>query len=111
LICFFSFQTLRDVYAMGDCAEIEGNPLMATAQVAVQQARYLAKSISLSLSLSLFSSSFQNSRLDFNHSSYPFSFSVEYSCTRSERSNSTISIQIPWSDGLHWRKQGCGGTS
>jgi NADH dehydrogenase len=41
----FLFQTLRDVYAIGDCAEIEGNPLMATAQVAVQQARYLAKSI------------------------------------------------------------------
>jgi NADH:ubiquinone reductase (non-electrogenic) len=36
-------QTLQDVYAMGDCAEIEGYPLMATAQVAVQQARYLAK--------------------------------------------------------------------
>jgi NADH dehydrogenase FAD-containing subunit len=50
ILAFDSYiKTLRDVYAMGDCAEIEGNPLMATAQVAVQQARYLATSFCLFL--------------------------------------------------------------
>lgn len=34
-----------EVYALGDCAEIEGNPLAATAQVAYQQAKYLAKQL------------------------------------------------------------------
>jgi NADH:ubiquinone reductase (non-electrogenic) len=34
---------LKDVYAAGDCAEIEANPLPATAQVAQQQGRYIAK--------------------------------------------------------------------
>lgn len=34
---------LPDVYAIGDCAKIEGNSLPATAQVASQQASYLAK--------------------------------------------------------------------
>lgn len=33
------------VYALGDCAGIEGNPLSATAQVAQQQAKYLARSL------------------------------------------------------------------
>eukprot|EP01137_Pigoraptor_chileana_P006998 Opistho-2@267 len=31
-----------DVYALGDCAEIEGHPLPATAQVAEREGRYLA---------------------------------------------------------------------
>lgn len=31
------------MYAAGDCAEIEANPLPATAQVAQQQGRYIAK--------------------------------------------------------------------
>jgi NADH dehydrogenase FAD-containing subunit len=33
-----------NIYAMGDCALIEGNPLQATAQVAQQQGAYLANS-------------------------------------------------------------------
>lgn len=31
------------MYAAGDCAEIEANPLPATAQVAQQEGKYLAK--------------------------------------------------------------------
>jgi NADH:ubiquinone reductase (non-electrogenic) len=41
---YLKVKDLDDVWAMGDCAEIEGHPLPATAQVAEQQGRYLAKS-------------------------------------------------------------------
>eukprot|EP01136_Pigoraptor_vietnamica_P010554 Opistho-1_new@48317 len=37
-----------DVYAIGDCAEIEGNPLPATAQAAEREGRYLASALSSS---------------------------------------------------------------
>lgn len=36
----------KNVYAIGDCARIEGIPLPATAQVAERQGRYLAKTLS-----------------------------------------------------------------
>jgi hypothetical protein len=39
----------RDVAYLQDCAQIEGNPLPATAQVAEQQGKYLAKSLYLLL--------------------------------------------------------------
>lgn len=35
----------QNVYALGDCAEIEASPLPCTAQVAERQGRYLAKSL------------------------------------------------------------------
>ncbi|GMI01190.1 hypothetical protein TrVE_jg7632 [Triparma verrucosa] len=38
-------KNLKDVYAIGDCAEIEGKPLPQLAQVAQQQGKYLAKSL------------------------------------------------------------------
>ncbi|KAH8176225.1 pyridine nucleotide-disulfide oxidoreductase domain-containing protein [Sarocladium implicatum] len=38
-------ETLPDVYAIGDCAKVDGLSLPATAQVASQQATYLAKRI------------------------------------------------------------------
>lgn len=38
-------ETLPDVYAIGDCAKLDGISLPATAQVASQQATYLAKRI------------------------------------------------------------------
>jgi len=34
-----------NIYALGDCASIQGNPLQATAQVAQQQGAYLAKAL------------------------------------------------------------------
>ena len=38
-------QGQSDIYALGDCATIEGFPLPATAQVAQQQGRYLAREL------------------------------------------------------------------
>jgi NADH:ubiquinone reductase (non-electrogenic) len=38
-------QGYSDIYAMGDCAVVESKPLAATAQVAQQQGKYLAKII------------------------------------------------------------------
>lgn len=37
--------TLEDVYAIGDCISVQGSPYPATAQVASQQAVYLAKQL------------------------------------------------------------------
>lgn len=34
---------IEDVFAIGDCAQIDGTPLAATAQVAAQKGKYLAK--------------------------------------------------------------------
>ena len=42
---FFRVQGQSDIYALGDCAAIEGFPLPATAQVAQQQGRYLAREL------------------------------------------------------------------
>ncbi|GFU12912.1 internal alternative NAD(P)H-ubiquinone oxidoreductase A2, mitochondrial [Nephila pilipes] len=36
-----------DIYALGDCAALESNPLPCTAQVAERQGRYLAKSLNI----------------------------------------------------------------
>ena len=38
-----------NVYALGDCAHIEDNPLACTAQVAERQGRYLAKQLAKEL--------------------------------------------------------------
>ena len=42
---FFRVQGQRDIFALGDCAVIDGFPLPATAQVAQQEGRYLAREI------------------------------------------------------------------
>jgi NADH:ubiquinone reductase (non-electrogenic) len=39
---FFRVNGRKDVYALGDCAVVEGAPLPATSQVAQQQGKYLA---------------------------------------------------------------------
>ncbi len=41
----FCVKNTRNIYAMGDCATIEGQNLPATAQVAQQQGRYLARTL------------------------------------------------------------------
>jgi len=40
---FLRVKKLNNVYAMGDCAQIENNPLASLAQVAQQEGIYLAK--------------------------------------------------------------------
>lgn len=42
---FLRARGVRDVYALGDCAAIEGNVLPPTAQVAQQQGKYLAEAL------------------------------------------------------------------
>ncbi len=42
---FFRVQGTQDIYALGDCAVVDGLPLPATAQVAQQEGRYLAREI------------------------------------------------------------------
>ncbi|MCB0334731.1 MAG: FAD-dependent oxidoreductase [Bdellovibrionales bacterium] len=42
---YLKVPSLEHVYAMGDCAQIDGKPLPATAQVAQQQGKYLADSL------------------------------------------------------------------
>ena len=38
-----AYAALSDVYSLGDCANVDGKSLMATAQVAEQQGMYLAE--------------------------------------------------------------------
>ena len=45
-------QTLAGVYALGDCAQVDGYALPATAQVASQKATYLAQLLNGNLSVS-----------------------------------------------------------
>jgi NADH:ubiquinone reductase (non-electrogenic) len=42
---FFRVKGFENIYALGDCAVIEGTPLPATSQVAQQQGKYLAKQL------------------------------------------------------------------
>ena len=42
---FFRVKGFENIYALGDCAVIEGTPLPATSQVAQQQGKYLAKAL------------------------------------------------------------------
>lgn len=42
---FFRVKGFENIYALGDCSIIEGNPLAATSQVAQQQGKYLAKAL------------------------------------------------------------------
>lgn len=42
---FFRVKGFENVYALGDCAVVENNPLPATSQVAQQQGKYLARAL------------------------------------------------------------------
>ncbi len=44
---YFRVKGFDDIYAMGDCAVIQTNPLPATSQVAQQQGKYLARALTL----------------------------------------------------------------
>jgi len=44
-----NIQNLSNVYAIGDCAAFEENPLAMTAQAAEQEGKYLAKSLNLKI--------------------------------------------------------------
>lgn len=49
---YLQVKNVNNVYALGDCASIESNPLPATAQVAERQGKYLARVLSKKLSSS-----------------------------------------------------------
>jgi NADH:ubiquinone reductase (non-electrogenic) len=42
---FFHVKGFENLYALGDCTIVEGNPLPATSQVAQQQGKYLGKAL------------------------------------------------------------------